>query len=36
MSENPAEKAAAHGLATDIYNQFGDSQQAVETCRTGP
>tara|TARA_R110002051_G_scaffold23801_1_gene59660 strand:+ start:4179 stop:6116 length:1938 start_codon:yes stop_codon:yes gene_type:complete len=30
MSENPAEKAAAHGLATDIYNQFGDSQQAVE------
>jgi tetratricopeptide (TPR) repeat protein len=30
MSENAAEKAAAHGLATDIYNQFGDSQQAVE------
>jgi len=30
MSENPAEKAAAHGLATDIYNQFGDSAQAVE------
>jgi tetratricopeptide (TPR) repeat protein len=30
MSDNPAEKAAAHGLATDIFNQFGDSQQAVE------
>jgi tetratricopeptide (TPR) repeat protein len=30
MSENPAEKAAAHGLATGIFNQFGDTEQAVE------
>ncbi len=30
LSDNPAEEAAAHGLATDIFNQFGDSEQAVE------
>ena len=29
LSENPAEEAAAHGLATSIYNQFGDYKQAV-------
>ncbi|KCZ89664.1 tetratricopeptide repeat protein [Hyphomonas jannaschiana] len=29
LSENPAEQAAAHGLATSIYNQFGDYKQAV-------
>ena len=29
LSENPAEQAAAHGLATDIYSQFGDFKQAV-------
>ena len=29
MSGNPAEQAAAHGLATEIYKQFGDFKQAV-------
>ena len=29
LSENPAEQAAAHGLATEIYNQFGDFTTAV-------
>jgi len=28
-AENPAEQAAAHGLATEIYNQFGDYREAV-------
>jgi len=37
LSENTAEKAAAHGLATEIYNQFGDYKEAVshaEQART--
>ena len=29
QSGNPAEKAAAHGIATEIYNQFGDFREAV-------
>ncbi|MCA8900479.1 MAG: tetratricopeptide repeat protein [Hyphomonas sp.] len=30
LSENQAEKAAAHGLATEIYSQFGDFGVAAE------
>ena len=29
LSQNPAEQAAAHGMATQIYNQFGDYKEAV-------
>ena len=32
-AENPAEKAAAHGLAADIKGQFGDVQGAAEHAR---
>lgn len=30
LSQNPAEQAAAHGMATQIYNQFGDYKDAVD------
>ncbi|MEZ5997801.1 MAG: hypothetical protein R3B98_03800 [Hyphomonas sp.] len=30
LSDNDAEKAAAHGLATEIYSQFGDFKTAAE------
>lgn len=33
LAENPAEKAAAHGLAADIKGQFGDLEGAVEHAR---
>lgn len=33
LSENPAEKAAAHGMATEIYNQFGDFKDAVSHAK---
>lgn len=33
LAENPAEKAAAHGIASSIYQHFGDTSEAADHAR---